>query len=114
MKRLVGLVGFICLSAAIPGAAEAGSVWGLGAGSKNCETWVTAADDLYAVCGSWVLGFWSGLNADAPTDALRNAGQPADNLAILDLVKAECRIHPGETLWVATVTARERAAATAP
>lgn len=111
MKRLINLAGLICLLAARAGVAQADSTLGFGAGSKNCETWVTAADDLYAVCGSWILGFWSGLNADAPTDALRNVGQPADNLAILDLVKAECRIHPGETLWVATVKARNRATA---
>jgi len=111
VKQLAGLIGFVCLSASIPSIGNANSIWGLGAGSKNCETWLAAADDLEAVCGSWILGFWSGLNADAPTEGLQNDGRPTDNIGILDLVKAECRVHPGETLWNATVETREREAA---
>jgi len=111
VKQLLGLIGFVCFAAAIPSIGNAGSIWGLGAGSKRCETWLTAAEDLETVCGSWILGFWSGLNAGAPTESLRNDGRPTDNMGILELVKGECRIHPGETLWNATAKTRDREAA---
>ena len=90
--------------------AQAESIWGVGVGKESCETWLTAHTPLDVVSGSWVLGFWSGLNAEAQTAELRTDGRPLDNLAIVDLVKAECHIHPGESLWAATTRARDQEA----
>lgn len=76
-----------------------------GVGNRACQTWLAAGvADIEA--RSWIVGYWSGLNASQLSDAGRTAG--AD--AVVAEVRHTCESEPSMPLLEAVERAHARLA----
>lgn len=101
ISAIVLLASCTAASAGDSAAAEADdNIIGFGWGGKSCATWIGESGVKKVVMNSWILGFWTGLNA-ANTLSHR-IGRSTDSEGVLGEVRLYCTSHPSEAILMAT------------
>lgn len=105
MKKAVLLIAIATFPFHNSAAAERVPVHVFGAGYYSCAAWLQDAAHLRDG-QSWVLGYWSGLNAHTPGGGV--VGSNTDGPAILEEVRRICEREPSTDLIDATNRQYER------
>lgn len=74
-------------------------------GLSSCARW-TSDPVIELGVKSWILGYWSGMNALDPVN--RFVGQSSDGAGIVALVRRECNSDPSTKLLIATDRAYQK------
>lgn len=83
-------------------AAAAQPVYTLGQGTRSCASWATNPVTDFGT-KSWILGYWSGLNAANARNHI--VGATTDGAGIWAVVKAKCDAEPSKALLWAVMQA---------
>ena len=98
MKARALRLALLLIVSVAPGATAVGPTI-LGPGGLPCTKWADQRPEVFSAQGGWVLGYLSGLAVASNSRGLENSD---DVWAIFQWIDNYCRVHPLDTVAVAT------------